>query len=307
MTTKPRGLIVRVGGGADGDIIARPFIKFFNYNEHPEGTFDLDAQVLATDKVDCSLGILYPHPKGGWATATRGSFHSEQAIRGTEILHGYIAKGFAPNPAMTYLFEIIYPENRIVVDYGDLEDLIPLACYHTERGEPAGLGDPFPEEIYARFNPPATRGGTLRDVLALPPRPNAEGWVVRFEDGTRVKVKQDSYVALHRIVTGLNKRTVWEHMVKGGSLDELLEPLPDELHTWTREVWADFDLRVLRKYFDALIAHQACVSALPEGFPRGDYALLAKGYADLTPYLFNLLDGRDPRPRILAAAKPGGI
>ncbi len=68
------------------------------------------------EKMDGSLGILY------WIDdkpflATRGAFESEQAIKGTELLrkHQNLNK---LNRNYTYLFEIIYPSNRIVVDYG---------------------------------------------------------------------------------------------------------------------------------------------------------------------------------------------
>ena len=81
--------------------------------------------------------------------------------------------------------------------------------------------------------------GTLAAALAAPPRPGAEGLVVRYIEQPPqrlVKIKQDDYVALHRIVTGLSERTVWQHMTDGRPLAELLDGLPDELHTWTRDV-----------------------------------------------------------------------
>ena len=34
----------------------------------------------------------------------------------------------------TYLFEIIYPSNRIVVDYGSSRRLVLLAAVHTQTG-----------------------------------------------------------------------------------------------------------------------------------------------------------------------------
>lgn len=58
-TSACRGLIVR-----DDEIVARPWTKFFNYGEHPEGSLDLSAPVEVTDKMDGSLGIIYPAPDG---------------------------------------------------------------------------------------------------------------------------------------------------------------------------------------------------------------------------------------------------
>lgn len=41
-------------------------------------------------------------------------------------------------------------------------------------------------------------------------------------------------------------------------------------------------------------------------FERRDYAEQAKRAGDLTPHLFTILDGRDPRPAILKTLKPAG-
>jgi tRNA splicing ligase len=65
-------------------IVARPFPKFFNLEEHqlqeiPQEPFDVYS------KLDGSLGILY-WLKGKPRIATRGSFSSEQALVGTQIL-----------------------------------------------------------------------------------------------------------------------------------------------------------------------------------------------------------------------------
>ena len=124
VTRQCRGLIVHTGWD---DVVARPWPKFHNYGEHEEGTLDLDALVEVTDKLDGSLGILYPAAKGQWAIATRGSFESEQAIRGTRMWRDNYSH-MRPEPGWTFLFEIIYPENRIVVDYAGAEDLVLLGA-----------------------------------------------------------------------------------------------------------------------------------------------------------------------------------
>lgn len=244
VTRKTRGLIVR-WGEAGAEIVARPFEKFFNLGEYIKiEDLDLDQHVWAWDKVDGSLGILYPHPNGGYAIATRGSFESEQAIRGTEILRRYLEGGFNPHPDLTYLFEIVYPENRIVVDYGDDEKLVLLSTGATGGavtilsvdGEDVlvdrldAQGTPFPK--------PLVLSATLRNILALPPRPNSEGWVLHLtEPKAMVKVKQEDYIRLHRIVTGLNELTVWEWMRDHCYTHlELLDEIPEEFHGWTVEV-----------------------------------------------------------------------
>src|SRR5690348_14978098 len=120
ITLACRGLIVDAGGR----IVARPFAKFFNHTESQAPALDVQAQVTVTDKADGSLGVIY-HDGSGFAVATRGSFASGQALHATEILRTRYAS-FVPPADMTVLVEIIYPENRIVVDYRGLDDLVLL-------------------------------------------------------------------------------------------------------------------------------------------------------------------------------------
>ena len=55
VTQKCRGLVGRSAWWTNAgvlEVIARPFEKFYNLSEHPEGAFNLDAPVWATDKAD---------------------------------------------------------------------------------------------------------------------------------------------------------------------------------------------------------------------------------------------------------------
>jgi len=88
----------------DGNIKARSFPKFFNYEEHkPEDIPNEDYVVY--EKMDGSLGILFNY-ENEWILATRGSFTSPQAIKGKELLGKYPLDKLNKNN--TYLFEIIY-------------------------------------------------------------------------------------------------------------------------------------------------------------------------------------------------------
>lgn len=141
-------------------------------------------------------------------------------------------------------------------------------------------------------------------------RPNAEGLVLtlmRTDD--RVKIKQADYVALHRIVTGLNARTVWEHMCSGKTMEELITPLPDEFHQWVWNTalsiygWCSDELCRLNRKFRSTI-HFMPVDWDPttsEG--RKAFAHLAISSPDAWA-LFALLDGRDIYPELLKRAKP---
>lgn len=224
-----RGLIA----DGEGNIVARPFPKFFNYEETPpKGSkfkMGLDEPVVVTDKMDGSLGILYqavPGTKTVTRIATRGSFESEQAKHGIAIL-GSKYPNFYPPDGWTVLFEIIYPENRIVLDYHGMDDLVLLGGVDIESGTIVG------PEFFSAWPGPVTETlpyKTLREALNVPPRPGKEGLVIRsLMDDLMIKLKQEDYVQLHRIVTNLNQKAVWERLV---AETDVLEGIPDEWHSW---------------------------------------------------------------------------
>jgi RNA ligase len=124
-----RGLIVN----EHGHVRARPWPKFFNYGEHPEGALCLHEPASVTDKMDGSLGILYEHGRQ-LSIATRGSFTSDQAMCATWMLRNAYPH-FWPSAEVTYLFEIIHPAHRVVLDYEDTFDLFLLGGVLTETGQ----------------------------------------------------------------------------------------------------------------------------------------------------------------------------
>jgi RNA ligase len=229
-TLRCRGLIVNF---VTNEVVARPFDKFFNYSQAGAPSWPLDTLVTVADKLDGSLGILYPAGEGSceggcgsstrWAIATRGSFTSEQAVEGTRMLHEMYPE-YEPPAGFTQLFEIIYPENRIVLDYEGERDLVLLGAVHNETGAWT-----YPHEWpnHDWTGPSATYVGvmTFSDALAVPPRDNAEGLVLYSADtGERLKIKQDDYVALHRVLTGTSARTVWQYMAVNACKDLIKTP-----------------------------------------------------------------------------------
>ena len=64
---------------------------------------------------------------------------------------------------------------------------------------------------------------------------NFEGFVVEFDSGMRVKVKLDEYVYLHRLLTQLTPKSIWDLLRQDKPLDELLEIAPDETYDWVQD------------------------------------------------------------------------
>lgn len=288
-----RGLIWDRG---TGEIVARPFAKFHNYGQadwHQE--LDLDAPLLgAFDKFDGSLGILYRRPDGAHAIATRGSFHSEQAQHATALLQ---AQPHEIVPGRTALFEIIYPDNRIVLDYGSEDRLVHLGDVEISSGAY------LPPAEFSSF---AT---TLRETLALPPRPNAEGMVVWTDPFTAVKVKQEDYLALHRAVSNLTRKEVWRQLC-AGTFAQFAADLPDEFHRQATEYRDEIEqqLEMLEDDVARLLAQLIDAMADPHHATRKEQALWITAHAPATlrGSLFTALDGRDLRPGLLKLVEPSG-
>lgn len=215
VTLMCRGLIL----DRDGNIIARPFKKFFNIEE---GRHTPTQKFSVYEKMDGSLGIVF-HYEGKWRIATRGSFTSDQAEKGAELLKRYNLEKL--NPLYTYMFEIIYPENRIVVNYGDTEDLVMLGkvCIKT------GVSFDVDDYIKHGFNV-VRRYDSVEDYGELKQRisDNAEGFVVVFKNGSRVKIKGTEYCRLHKIMTEVSTTSIWKSLLEDDDIEKLLEGVPDE-------------------------------------------------------------------------------
>lgn len=146
VTKVTRGLIYN---RKTGEVVARGLPKFFNYGDEAHtGQLDPDTPILgAYEKWDGSLGIRYRKPDGTFAIATRGSFMSVQALHATELLESDPSACVHPVDGVTDLFEIIFPENRIVVDYGGMDELIHLGRMHVESGAFRPVGKKFSRAV----------------------------------------------------------------------------------------------------------------------------------------------------------------
>lgn len=303
VTRACRGLIV----DDDGTVVARPFPKFFNLSEHGTdshaGPLHLEAPITVYDKADGSLGIAYRRSDGGIAWATRGSFTSPQALWATAFWNRHANEMDLNIEEYTFLAEIIYPDNRIVVDYGDTETLMFTAVLRKGTGEQvsdywidtAGLG-PFFRRV-ASF-------GLVSDPGDVDPndRPDAEGYVLLSADRkTRVKVKADEYLRLHRLLTGVSSVTIWDLLRNGQSIRELIEVVPDEFATWVKKTVADLLETHVKHQHRAREAYDTHRHLLPD---RKAFALEVLKDPDTKSLVFALADGKDITDAIWKQIKP---
>ena len=343
ITLACRGLVL----DNEGNVIAKPFPKFFNYEEHtteeiPNELFDV------YEKMDGSLGICfyyereltyieryklwfngnyetgmeyceeiipnfddpYFHPtpttKGEWHIATRGSFVSEQAVKGKELLGKYNFQKLHTD--YTYLFEIIYKENRIVCDY-DFEDVVLLGVINTKTGIEVNLHSDIEDvriqniikniglNVVTRYN----TFGEGFDELKREISNSKEGYVIRFRNGMRMKIKGDEYVRLHRILTNFSTTDIWELLRTGGNLDEFLDRVPDEFDNWVRltmlELQSQFESIKFRSVTDFEYYK------IQSNGDKKEFALLIKNN-DYRSILFAMWDGKSYDDTIWKMIKP---
>ncbi len=280
-----RGLIL----DADYNVIARPFPKFFNLGELEELEVpELDFEVY--EKMDGSLGILY-WAKGMPYIATRGSFTSVQSQKANALLYGKYKDCISNlDPGNTYLFEIIYPENRIVLDYGDKEELVLLAIVETHTGKEFAVKDlGFP--VVKRYD-------GIRDIAAIREMNDdtKEGFVIRFANNFRLKVKFKEYLRLHRIITQISSVDIWEYLSSGQSFEEVLEKVPDEFYQWVKKTRAG-----LQEQYTAI--EDQCKADFRVLDSRKDTALyfLQCKYPAI---LFSMLNGKNYAPVIWKLVRP---
>lgn len=227
-TLSCRGLVV----DTEGNIVSRTFQKFKNYEEHAPEEIDMSQDYEIFEKMDGSfISLMYFKPRMEWIIASRGSFISEQAMEARKMIDAGVYEKLDKN--CTYLWEIIYKTNRVVVDYGDRYELVLLARIETKTGF-----ELFYDDLVGKYSKLFTVVKKYDidiknlDELKVLEENNREGFVIRFANGFRVKVKFSEYVRLHGILTNVSNLVVWEHMKDGYEFDELTDRVPDEFFSW---------------------------------------------------------------------------
>lgn len=291
-----------------GNVLARPFPKFWNVAEHDSPNLpDLPRLPFEVyDKLDGSLIIAYTF-NGRVSMHTRGSLASIQSLDAATWMalhHPYLT---IPE-GQTWCFEWIGPGNRIVVDYPENE-LVLLGVRDNATGDDLDHEDVgWKGRVVQRF------AFDSLDAILAAERAGAEGYVIRFSDGTRAKAKGAEYVRLHRLLTGVTARTIWELLANDQDLDQILDHVPDEFYNWVRDTAASLTqahaeiVAHARREF-VVLADKLGLRSVPgvgtglDPDRRKAFAAVA-AKSDARPYLFALLDGKPIRPMAWRQIKP---
>ena len=282
VTRACRGLVV----DNKGRCVVRCLPKFFNEDEpHAICDMPLQEKPIHFDKLDGSLIQVTDDEEYGFIITSKGSFNSDQSNWAKEIIEeNYAASNFYKG--YTYVFELIHPENRIVLDYKGEKALYLLAVIENETGKE--------HNIYAEPFSMFKTAPTVQDIEKHMAKMDVEGVVVKT--GThRYKVKTGEYLRLHRIMTGFNERRVWEALKDDESLE--FENMPEEFLSWLAET-----AEKIEEKFDAIEAE-----AMKEYERTKHLTDKEVGLSDNLKHkgiVFMVRNGRDPKQTIWKMVKP---
>jgi hypothetical protein len=275
--------------------LARGFDRFFNWGEDPECYSRDFSEATVYEKVDGSLILVWWNPyTGHWQASTRSVHDASGATpmdrTFMDVIHEAIGCSLdelmaGRNTTFTWIFELVSPETRIVTEYS--EPALYLLCVrNTQTGEEfcdlESLAALLPADIRV---PKTYKVGSKEDIdqmLAdLPER--EEGYVCRWSDGYRLKIKNPAYLALwHTWGNGnLSPKRIMR-LIQSGEVDEFLSYFPD-----TR-AWIEPYRVVLEEIrIESLLLSEDLVDLVD----RKDLAATLKGNC-LSALVFAYRDGR---------------
>ena len=303
MRRECRGLIF----DRDGNLMSRPFHKFFNVNEREETQahcVDISQPHVIMEKMDGSMirpifvdGHLRLATKMG---VTEVAMQAEAWLAAQDpILKQWMAIMMIQD--ITPIFEWVSPFNQIVLAY-ETADLVLLALRHNITGEYLDVGDPKDDKLWTVVPQYGSVAGNLADYIARQRGAEGrEGDIIRFADGHMIKVKNDWYVRIHKTVD----RIVFDRnivaLILNEEVDDVVPMLPkvqaDRVRVFERRFAERLHAVVenYERYWNTVVA---------SGLDRKRYAQewmpSIKGNDPFAAaYVFGRFGGRDGRQMIL--------
>jgi RNA ligase len=229
-----RGLIFDL----QGNLISRPYHKFFNIGEKHEthlNKVNLDEPHVILEKLDGSMIRPIPLLDGGFRLATKAgvtdvAMNAETFIADkphySTFIKEWTYRGTTP------IFEWCSRINRIVVDYPE-DNLILTAIRYNNSGQYVAYKymKMYAESYNIPFVKAIAGDGTanITDIVEhIRKWEDSEGVVIRFDSGYMLKIKADDYVLRHRSKDAISQeKNVIETIVED-AVDDVVPLLTPE-------------------------------------------------------------------------------
>ena len=256
----------------EGNIVSRGFPKFWNLEQNRHIPTD---QFEVYSKLDGQyIGMFWYN--GELVVNSRGSFTSIYAVEAKRILHEkYYSFIQRTRKDTTYCFELIGFE-QIVVKY-DQPDLVLTGIFNN------GFDESIKHLKFEHLEIPVVKKYDGLDYTQIKQLnwQNHEGFVVKFSNGQRCKIKFEDYVRLHRQMTNLSTTAVWEALRDGKPVSSILNNVPDEFYDKIRqyEKSLQFEFDMLNKIHTSLVLNTVTFQT------RKEFAIAVKNYTQLGTFI----------------------
>lgn len=242
MRRECRGLIF----DADGNLMSRPFHKFFNVNEREETQtheIDMSQSHVIMEKMDGSMirpilvdGYLRLATKMG---VTNVAMEAEAWLAAQDPQLKYRLMG-SLMIGETPIFEWISPFNQIVLAYEEA-DLVYLGTRDNRTGN-YYFEEDTPFTKVPRYG--SMDGNILEYINRQRGAEGREGDIIRFADGHMLKIKSDWYVRIHKTIDRVKFDRNIVDLIINEDVDDVVPMLPQEQVSRIR----DFETRFWRAF-----------------------------------------------------------
>ena len=234
-----RGIIIDLN---NLEVVCWPFRKFGNYSESYADTIDWST-ARVQDKIDGSIMKLWYY-NGSWRISTNGMIDANGANTAS-VIHRTFAALFQSadnykdikfdelNKDYTYIFELVSPENQIVIKYDNIH-LYHIGTRDNKTGKEYNVDIGIEKPVEYSVN---STTYNLQSCIDLVNKINQgqesvryEGFVVVDDNWNRIKIKSPEYLSIHAILGNriITKKTILTLIKESDSvvLDKFIEDYP---------------------------------------------------------------------------------
>ena len=218
-----------------GAVISRKFHKFFNVGQKEETRahrVDFSKPHVIMEKLDGSMITpLWRNNKIIWCSKMGETFLTPIVNQFVQKRPEYeqIAQTFIDNN-ITPMFEFCSRQQRIVIDYPE-DRLVLLAARYNDSGEYLPYSELCQVAHHHGVDVVRALPGSVGNILTFLEETRGlsgqEGWVIAFDDGTRLKVKAEEYIIAHRAKDSLAHEKNVLYLVASDTIDDVLPVLPE--------------------------------------------------------------------------------
>ena len=293
----------------DGRLMMRRLHKFFNVNERDETQqhlVDLSQSHVILEKLDGSMitpvvvddAIRWGTKMGITDVSMGAELFVAKHPNYAEFADLHIDRGQTP------IFEWCSRKQRIVVDYPQ-DRLVLIAIRDNHTGEYKSYeqmrtyAESYGIDLVKAY--PGTSDSMAHLIAETRAMEDAEGWIIRFDDGHMVKIKGEWYVRIHKTKDNLtHEKNVVDLLISEKMDDAKAFMLADDrerVEQFERDFWngVAFQVDAYDKYFGMVVG---------TGLDRKRFALeWMPTIKDQDPHastiVFGLFDGKDTRKMLL--------